>query len=75
VFSIGAAGALKLVEYEPTRGETPRNFSIDPTGRWLIAANQRSGTLAVFSIDQNTGALAPVGGLTSVGAPVCVLFM
>jgi 6-phosphogluconolactonase len=75
VFSIGAAGALTLVEYEPTRGQTPRNFAIDPSGRWLIAANQRSGTLAVFSIDQNTGALSPVGGLTSVGAPVCVLFM
>jgi 6-phosphogluconolactonase len=74
-FSIGAGGALSLVEYEPTRGQTPRNFAIDPTGRWLIAANQRSGTLAVFSIDQNSGALSPVGGLTSVGAPVCVLFM
>ena len=75
VFSIGAAGALSLVEYEPTRGQTPRNFAIDPTGRWLIAANQRSGTLAVFTIDQNTGALTPSGQLSPVGAPVCVLFM
>jgi len=75
VFSIGAAGALSLVEYEPTRGQTPRNFAIDPTGRWLIAANQRSGTLAVFAIDPNTGALTPGGQLSSVGAPVCVLFM
>src|SRR6476620_1869265 len=70
VFSIGAAGALSLVEYEPTRGQTPRNFAIDPTGRWLIAANQRSGTLAVFTIDQNTGALTPSGQLSPVGAPV-----
>lgn len=75
VFSIGAAGALSLVEHEPTRGQTPRNFAIDPTGRWLIAANQRSGTLAVFTIDQNTGALTPSGQLSPVGAPVCVLFM
>jgi 6-phosphogluconolactonase len=75
VFSVGAAGALSLVEYEPTRGQTPRNFAIDPAGRWLIAANQRSGTLAVFTIDQNTGALTPSGPLSSVGAPVCVLFM
>ena len=75
VFSIGAAGALSLVEYEPTRGQTPRNFAIDPAGRWLIAANQRSGTLAVFTIDQNTGALTPSGRLSPVGTPVCVLFM
>ena len=37
--------------------------------RWLIAANQRSGTLAVFTIDQNTGALTPSGQLWPVGAP------
>jgi 6-phosphogluconolactonase len=75
VFSVGADGALTLVEHESTRGETPRSFALDPTGRWLIAANQRSNTLAVFSIDQNTGALSPVGSLVNVGSPVSVLFM
>ena len=75
VFSVGANGALTLVEYESTRGRTPRNFAIDPTGRWLIAANERSDTLAVFSIDQKDGSLSPVGPLSSVGAPVSVLFM
>ena len=57
------------------RGRTPRHFAIDPTGRWLVAANQQSGTLAVFSIDQNTGRLSPVGPLTTVGSPVSVRFM
>ena len=75
VFSVGADGALTLVEYEPTRGQTPRNFSLDPSGRWLIAGNQRSDTLAVFSIDQKTGALTPAGELTSVPSPVSILFM
>jgi 6-phosphogluconolactonase len=75
VFSVGGGGALTLVQYEPTRGQTPRHFAIDPTGRWLIAANQQSGTLAVFSIDQNTGRLSPVGPLTNVGSPVHILFM
>ena len=75
VFSVGADGALTLVEHESTRGEMPRNFALDPTGRWLIAGNQRSNTLAVFSIDQTTGALSPVGSLVSVGSPVSVLFM
>ena len=75
VFTIGTDGTLTLVEYEPTRGQTPRNFSLDPSGRWLIAANQRSDTLAVFSIDQKTGALTPAGELTSAPSPVSVLFM
>ena len=75
VFGVGADGALTLVEYEPTRGQTPRNFALDPSGRWLIAGNQRSNTLAVFSIDQKTGALTPAGDLTSVPSPVSILFM
>jgi len=75
VYSVGANGELKLVEIESTRGKTPRNFAIDPGGRWLIAANQETNTLAVFRIDQSTGALAPTGGLSTVPAPVSVLFM
>jgi len=75
VFSVGADGTLTFVEHEPTRGQTPRNFSLDRSGRWLIAGNQRSNTLAVFSVDQPTGALTPVGPLTNVGSPVSVLFM
>ena len=75
VFGVGTDGLLTPVEYEPTRGRTPRNFALAPGGRWLIAANQASNTLAVFSIDQATGALAPAGPLSSVGSPVCVLFM
>jgi 6-phosphogluconolactonase len=74
-FSVGNDGALTLVEYESTRGQTPRNFAIDPSGRWLIAANQRSNTLAVFAIDQSTGALTPTGELSSVGAPVSIIFL
>ena len=75
VFGVGADGALTLVEYEPTRGQTPRNFALDPSGHWLIAGNQRSDTLAVFSIDQKTGALTPAGELTSVPSPVSILFV
>jgi hypothetical protein len=29
----------------------------------------------VFSIDQTTGALSPVGPLVTVGSPVSILFM
>ncbi len=75
VLAIGTGGALSVVEHESTRGQTPRNFTLDLTGRWLLAANQRSNTLAVFQVDAKTGALAPHGPLADVGAPVCVLFV
>ena len=45
VFSVDQAkGTLTLVEFVPTGGKTPRNFAIDPSGRWLVAANQDSNT-------------------------------
>lgn len=59
----------------PSRAKTPRNFGIDKTGRWLIAAGLTSNDLAVFSIDQETGHLEPHGDLYGVGSPVCVRFL
>jgi 6-phosphogluconolactonase len=35
-------GLLKYVENEPTGGNEPRNFFIDPSGKWLLAENQNS---------------------------------
>jgi len=75
VFRVGPNGALTLVEHAATRGATTRGFGIDPAGQWLIAGNQGSGTLAVFRIDQNTGALTPVGPLSEVVQPVNVIFL
>ena len=68
------AGTLTPVGWQSTLGRTPRHFAIDPTGRWLIAANQDSATVTVFAIDPDTGRLAPTGGSADVGTPVCVVF-
>ncbi|MBL50324.1 MAG: 6-phosphogluconolactonase, partial [Roseibacillus sp.] len=51
------------------------NFNLDPSGRWIIAANQASGDLHVFSIDQETGILEPAAGRVEMPDPVCVVFL
>ena len=63
------------MENQSTRGKTPRNFGIDPTGKYLIAANQDSDTLAVFRIDSKTGKLEAIGDTISAPKPVCVKFL
>ncbi len=68
-------GKLSLVDLEKTGGRTPRNFNLDPSGKWIIAANQFSGDLHVFSINQKTGALDPAGGRLEIPNPVCVVFL
>ena len=76
VFSIDTDnGRLTLVEREPIRGSWPRNFGVDPTGRWLLAAGAKSSTVAVFRIDQETGRLTFTRNIIHVPSPICVGFL
>jgi len=75
IFSVEeACGTLTLVGIQPTLGKEPRNFTIDPTGNWLLAANQLSGTIATFRRDVASGQLTQFGDLTEVPTPVAILF-
>jgi 6-phosphogluconolactonase len=67
-------GRINGLGHVSTGGRTPRNFAIDPSGARLYAANQDSDTIVHFDIDPATGQLSPNGDVTSVGAPVCILF-
>lgn len=60
--------------WEPTQGETPRNFAIDPSGTLLLVANQDSDSIVPFRIDSKTGGLTPAGPVTQVGRPVSIAF-
>ena len=76
VFSIDPVkGTLKLKDEYPTMGKTPRNFAIDPTGKFLLAANQESNNIVTFRIDPTTGALTPTGDIAEAPAPVCITFV
>jgi len=74
IFAIAADGRLTLLDDAPAQVKMPRGFSIDPTGRWLIAAGQEDNKIAVLKIDQSTGKLAATDQFADVGAPVCVIF-
>lgn len=63
-----------LVGIESTRGATPRNFSIDPPGTFLYAANQNSNSIECFAIDPETGLLRHVSRAVDVPAPTCIIF-
>jgi 6-phosphogluconolactonase len=68
-------GRMTFVERASTRGKTPRQFEIDPTGGWLLAGNQDSDTVAIFRIDNVTGHLQPVGDLVHSENPMCIKFL
>jgi len=69
------SGRLDFIERQSTRGKIPRCFAIDPTGQYLIAANQDSDSIVVFRINAQTGQLTWTGQTVEVGKPVCVVFV
>jgi len=75
VFSIDENGGLSLVGRQSTIGLTPRDFEIDPSGRFLLAANQDTDTIVTFAIDQDTGMLSETGFVAEVPTPVCLKFL
>jgi len=75
VFSVAqSTGTLALEQVVATEGDWPRNFTLDPTERWLLVANQRSGSVVVFGRDPHTGRLTPTRQRISLPSPVCLRF-
>ena len=68
-----ATGQLTRVGQESTRGKTPRSFVIDPSGTFLLVANQDSDMVASFRIDSQTGLLQYLQRI-EVPEPVCLKF-
>jgi len=62
------------VTEEWTRGDYPRSFTFDPTGRFLTCCNQRADHLAIFRVDKSSGKLAFTGHYVPVGNPSQVVF-
>ena len=76
VFAIDAKdGSLTPVEQVLSGGIMPRNFEIDPTGNFLLAANQITNNIAIFRIDASSGHLTPTGKELKVDTPVCLKFV
>ena len=70
----GEGGEVELVGHEPTQGKNPRHFSLDPTGDWLLAANQNSDSVVTFRRDRDTGTLTAAGAATATPSPVAIVF-
>lgn len=76
IFSIDQnTGRLSSVGHQGMGVKTPRNFAIEPSGKYMLVANQSGGNVIVFRIDQSTGELIPTDASVDVPNAVCVRFM
>jgi 6-phosphogluconolactonase len=68
-------GQLQTIGYQSVLGRTPRSFVIDPTGTFLLVANQGTDNVVTFKIDTSTGKLIETGIETKIPTPVCLKIM
>ncbi len=67
-------GELTPVQWETKEIEWPRNFTIDPSDKFLLVANQHSNSITVFKRDVETGKLIYSGITKGISEPVCLKF-
>jgi 6-phosphogluconolactonase len=67
-------GLLTLVQHVTSYGKNPRDLTIDPTGNFLLVANQNSDNILVYKIDKTTGTIGLTGNSFQLGNPVCLKF-
>jgi 6-phosphogluconolactonase len=74
VFKTGADGSLTLTGRSTCGGNWPRNFVIDPSGRYILVGNQKSGNISLFKIDEKNGIPVDSGKDYKLGTPACLKF-
>ena len=76
IFSIHPTnGTLTSKGYQPVMGKSPRNFIIDPSGQFLLVANQETDNIVIFRRDKKTGLLKETGQQIKLPKPVCLKLM
>lgn len=75
VFTVNFKGELKYAGEAATRGDYPRQFTLDPTGNFLYSCNQRSDNLTSFRIDRESGVPEFIEQYLPAGSPSCLIFL
>ncbi|MEV6652462.1 lactonase family protein [Streptomyces sp. NPDC051219] len=70
---VGSVDEPVLVTTVDCGGHWPRDLALDPSGRRLYAANERSGDVTWFAIDERTGIPRRAGSIEAPAAS-CVVF-
>lgn len=74
IFKILKNGKLVSKGQMSTLGKGPRNFAIDPSGKFLLVAHQYTNDVVIFKRNKSTGALTDTGKRINLCSPVCLVF-
>ncbi|MDR0791860.1 MAG: lactonase family protein [Chitinophagaceae bacterium] len=74
IFRIAQDGTLTKIINQPV-GRHPRDFMIDPTGKFLLVANRDDNNILIFKINKTTGLLENTGKDIHLPAPVGLIMV
>lgn len=74
IFKVEQDGKL-LFDHEVQVGSKPRNFSFDPSGKYVFVASSGDNQVQIFSFNHVTGQLIDTGEIIEVQNPVCLTFI
>lgn len=75
IFDVNAVnGKVKFIKTVPCGGDWPRNFMIDPSGQFVLVANQKSDNIILFDMTDQ-GDLVQTEKSISIPSPVCVEYL
>ncbi|MEY4050685.1 MAG: hypothetical protein RL262_1519 [Bacteroidota bacterium] len=69
------AESLSYIASYPTEGLTPRDFTIDASGKWLLVAHQDSDTISIFNVNSYNGTLSFHKTVNNIDSPVCLAWL
>lgn len=75
VYAIEQTGSLREIQQRASEGREPREFAIDPSGRFMLVANQKSNALVVLQRDPDSGLLGDTVQTLPIGQPSDVKFI
>lgn len=75
VYAIEENDNLREIQDRASEGREPREFAIDPSGRFMLIANQKSDALVVLERDPESGLLGETLQSLPMGQPSDVKFI
>lgn len=67
----GTVSRIQVMEQVPN---WPRDFNLDPSGKIMLVAGERSDEIKMYKVDPRTGLLSETSGAVRLSAPANILF-
>lgn len=75
VFAVDEYGDLKEIQRRSVEGDHPREFALDPTGRFVLIADQKSNAIVVVQRDERSGLLGKTVQTFAIDSPSALVFL